>query len=114
MATACFRSSRTSPRRSASSVLRCQASSSYRLGTRANAALSYAENVKTQLAWRTRDLSPPVTAGTQPEGTGGAADFLGFITQELKPFIASRYAVDPEEQTLPFPGRAVRGVHDVQ
>ena len=70
------------------------------IGYRRDAALSYAENVKTQLAWRTRDLSPPVTAGTQPEGTGGAADFLGFITQELKPFIASRYAVDPEEQTL--------------
>ena len=70
------------------------------IGYPRDAALSYAENVKTQLAWRTRDLSPPVTAGTQPEGTGGAADFLGFITQELKPFIASRYAVNPEEQTL--------------
>jgi predicted alpha/beta superfamily hydrolase len=70
------------------------------IGYPGDPAMSYAENVKTQLAWRQRDLSPPVTAGTQPEGTGGAADFLSFITQELKPFIASRYAVDPEEQTL--------------
>jgi uncharacterized protein len=70
------------------------------IGYPGDAAMSYGENVKTQLAWRTRDLSPPVTAGAQPEGTGGAADFLGFITQELQPFIASLHAVNPEEQTL--------------
>jgi len=70
------------------------------IGYPRDATLSYAENVKTQLAWRTRDLSPPVIAGTQPEGTGGAAEFLAFITQDLQPFIASRFAVNPEEQTL--------------
>lgn len=70
------------------------------IGYPRHAALSYGENVKMQLAWRTRDLSPPVTTGTQPAGTGGAADFLAFITQELQPFIASLHAVNPEEQTL--------------
>jgi predicted alpha/beta superfamily hydrolase len=32
--------------------------------------------------------------------TGGAAAFLAFIEEELKPFIASRYAVKADDQTL--------------
>jgi predicted alpha/beta superfamily hydrolase len=32
--------------------------------------------------------------------TGGAAAFLAFIEEELKPFIASRYAVKEDDQTL--------------
>jgi predicted alpha/beta superfamily hydrolase len=59
------------------------------IGYTADPALSKSDNLKNQLALRERDLAPP-----------GAAGFLAFITMELKPFIAARYAVDPAEQTL--------------
>jgi predicted alpha/beta superfamily hydrolase len=59
------------------------------IGYASDPALSRAANLQNQLSWRTRDLAPP-----------GAADFLAFITADLKPFIAARYPVDPGEQTL--------------
>ena len=64
------------------------------------------------LALRVRDLTPthsqafvdraaaqgnPLPEGIRP---GGADVFLRFIDDELKPFIAARYEVDPEDQTL--------------
>lgn len=50
---------------------------------------------------RTRDLTPTVDPTfvkffpEQPE-TGGAANFLAFITEELKPWVAERLGVDPD------------------
>jgi len=71
------------------------------IGYPADPALSRAANIKNQLTWRSRDLSPPLTSGKPPaNGTGGAVDFLAFIEQDLKPFVASRYPVDPGDQTL--------------
>jgi hypothetical protein len=65
-------------------------------------------------AWRTRDFTPSVDADSQARTRaalreagflaevdyGGAAAFLTFITDELKPFIIDRFAADPEDQTL--------------
>lgn len=47
------------------------------------------------------DLTPSVSA-TPPSGsaTGEAEDFLAFLEQALKPEVARRVAVDPENQTL--------------
>ena len=71
------------------------------IGYPADPALSRGANIKNQLSWRTRDLSPRWTSGKPPaSGTGGAADFLAFIEQDLKPFVASRYPVNPADQTL--------------
>jgi uncharacterized protein len=73
------------------------------IGYAADTATSYAENISKRTAWRTRDYLPPVTSGRIPGGmetAGGAAMFLAFIEKELKPFLAARYAVDAEEQTL--------------
>lgn len=70
------------------------------------------ENPLEVMALRTRDLTPtpfqafvdrasaegsPLPEGIRP---GGADAFLTFIDQELKPFIAARYNVDAEDQTL--------------
>jgi predicted alpha/beta superfamily hydrolase len=64
-------------------------------------SVSRAAALKERLAWRTRDLSPPATvAGSAPPGSGGAADFLSFIDDDLRPFIAARYPVNPDDQTL--------------
>jgi len=63
---------------------------------------------------RTRDLSPSVDKNylarfraapapwTLPPDIepGGAEVFLNFIEHELKPFIAARYSVNPQDQTL--------------
>jgi predicted alpha/beta superfamily hydrolase len=63
---------------------------------------------------RVRDLSPNIDAnylqtarnhegpGRLPPGItpGGAADLLAFIDKELKPFIASRFPVKADDQTL--------------
>lgn len=71
------------------------------IGSPADPALSRADNIQAQLALRTRDLSPSTTlTKTVPPGSGGAADFLAFITDDLKPFIGARYAVDQTDQTL--------------
>jgi predicted alpha/beta superfamily hydrolase len=55
---------------------------------------------------RLRDLTPcsdtlyESQAGGAPAPCGGATAFLGFIEEELKPFIQSRFPVDPHDQTL--------------
>lgn len=59
---------------------------------------------------RTRDLTPPTPIeairpqpGLPPpaaENFGGAAEFLRFLTEELRPAIAAEWAVDPANQTL--------------
>ena len=70
------------------------------IGYPSDPAVSRADNIRAP-ARRTRDLSPPTTiATTAPPGSGGAADFLAFINDDLKPFIAARYSVDREDQTL--------------
>ena len=71
------------------------------IGYPSDPAVSRADNIRDHLSRRTRDLSPPTTlATTAPPGSGGAADFLAFINDDLKPFIAARYSVDREDQTL--------------
>jgi hypothetical protein len=59
---------------------------------------------------RCRDLTPPtplenirITPGQPPatsENYGGSPQFLRFLTEELRPLIASRWSVDPKSQTL--------------
>lgn len=64
---------------------------------------------------RTRDLSPSVdhdyldqiiagTPGADPRAdikrAAGAEDFLDFLIQDLRPFIADRYPTNPSDQTL--------------
>jgi uncharacterized protein len=58
------------------------------IGYPTDLAPSRADNVKQNLARRTRDLSPP------------AADFLAFLKDDLEPLIAARYPVDRRDQTL--------------
>ena len=59
------------------------------IGYPADPAMKLADDITRKQALRTRDLSP-----------AGAANFLAFIEDDLKPFIAGRFAVDPGEQTL--------------
>src|SRR5688572_28926770 len=68
------------------------------IGYPVDPAATRTQSLQNRLAWRTRDLTPAVPG--QPGDVPGAAQFLMFIEQDLKPFIASRYAVDPSEQTL--------------
>ena len=76
------------------------------IGYTSDPALTRAQNITNSVAWRNRDLTPPLSPGRRaPQGmdmspVGGAPDFLAFINQDLKPFVASRYAVNPEDQTL--------------
>lgn len=67
------------------------------------------DNPEDQARWadlRLRDLTPcrdalyETQAQGQPALCGGAADFLKFLEEELKPFVASRFPVDPEDATL--------------
>ena len=65
-------------------------------------------------AWRTRDFSPSLDRFSAPHTRaalaeagyeaevryGGAAAFLAFLTEELRPFIAACYATNPSDQTL--------------
>ncbi len=62
---------------------------------------------------RTRDLTPtsdPTFTAIFPERTsmGGAAGFLGFIREELKPWVESRHRVDPESAA--FFGHSLGGL----
>ena len=43
---------------------------------------------------------PPFYEGTSEVRTGGAGDFLAFIEDELKPWVASRTRIDEKRQTL--------------
>lgn len=45
-------------------------------------------------------LVAELTGGQRRVTTGGAAAFLQFIREELKPFIAARYAVDPADTAI--------------
>lgn len=49
---------------------------------------------------RYKDFTPPLTSGTAPEGTGGGAQFLAYLTQSLPPELASRYPLDLERPAL--------------
>ena len=49
---------------------------------------------------RYKDFTPPLTTGTAPEGTGGGAQFLAYLTQALPPELASRYPLDLEQPAL--------------
>lgn len=66
-------------------------------------------------ALRTRDLTPSLDEGflarileaqeggrfpVEVRPAGGADDFLGFLIDQVRPFIAERYHVDPHDQTL--------------
>ncbi len=55
------------------------------------------------LSLRMRELTPTATVtetgGEEPSG-GGAAAFLDFIEEEVKPFIEATYPVDPSDSTL--------------
>src|SRR5215510_1206116 len=74
------------------------------IGYVADPALTPAQNIANSLSWRNRDLAPALSPGHQAprgmENAGGAADFLAFINQDLKPFVASHYPVDSQDQTL--------------
>jgi len=71
------------------------------IGYPADPALSRADQIKDGQARRTLDLSPPTTLGkTTPPGSGGAADFLAFLNDDLKTFLDERYAIDRGDQTL--------------
>src|SRR5215510_5065199 len=67
------------------------------IGYVSDPALTPAQNIANSLSWRNRDLAPALSTGRQPPpgmaGAGGAADFLAFINQDLKPFMASRYPI---------------------
>lgn len=62
------------------------------------------------IALRTRDTTPTEDeetlqaflqgTGLEPHGTGGAANFLRFIREELMPFVDANYRSNPDEQTL--------------
>ncbi|GGF09707.1 alpha/beta hydrolase [Hymenobacter cavernae] len=47
---------------------------------------------------RNRDFTP--TAMADRPGSGGAPAFLGFIEQELMPFVEKKYKADPAQRTL--------------
>jgi predicted alpha/beta superfamily hydrolase len=71
------------------------------IGYTTDPALNRADNIKAQLSRRTRDLSPATTlAKAPPPGSGGAADFLAFINDDLKPFLGARHPIDLNDQTL--------------
>lgn len=57
---------------------------------------------------RYRDLTPPTPAeglpkrltALGPEYYGGASEFLGFLTEELRPAIAAKHTIDPAREAL--------------
>jgi uncharacterized protein len=49
---------------------------------------------------RTRDLTPVPTSAGEGRGGGGAAAFLDFIDEELKPFLSERYGTGSAEFAL--------------
>ena len=65
----------------------------------AGRSLDFSPSVDTHSLERTRAAFAAL-GDTTPVEHGGADAFLAFIEQDLKPFIASRYAVDPADQTL--------------
>lgn len=71
-----------------------------------------ANTFKATMATRTRDLTPSISnwyetvyRASTPDapvslGEGEAANFLRFIREQLAPFIATNYRIDPEDTTL--------------
>jgi predicted alpha/beta superfamily hydrolase len=74
------------------------------IGYPADPQLSRQKNIENRLAWRSRDFMPKIGPGGKAPVNmgeiGGADDFLAFINDDLKPFIAARYAVNQKDQTL--------------
>lgn len=61
--------------------------------------IGYAGSDDYHLAARSRDYT--LAAGQHdPAAEGGADRFLDFIEQELKPLVASQFAIDPQQQAL--------------
>ncbi|HEY3888857.1 MAG TPA: alpha/beta hydrolase-fold protein [Caulobacteraceae bacterium] len=67
------------------------------------------ETLEDRARWgmlRVRDFTPCTDALFEAQyagggaACGGAAAFLDFIESEVKPFVASRFPIDPEDQTL--------------
>jgi len=54
------------------------------------------DDYDTYKALRTRDFVPPASPG----GTGGAAAFLRFLREELKPLIDAKYHTQADDATL--------------
>jgi hypothetical protein len=78
------------------------------------------ENLKDTTGFRTRDLTPTETDwyetrlvsfipdAPKDAGSGGAANFLRFIREELMPFVNSAYRVKPEDNA--FMGYSLGGL----
>jgi predicted alpha/beta superfamily hydrolase len=72
--------------------------------------VGYATDSPLDVAARARDLTPPTPMSAidvepgmplpLPENYGGAEDFRRFLTEELRPRLASEHPVSPENQTL--------------
>jgi predicted alpha/beta superfamily hydrolase len=76
--------------------------------------IGYAANSMMETAAvRTRDYTPTVNddwynqvvanafpGAPEYVGSGGAADFIRFIREELMPFMCSNYRIEPEDQTI--------------
>lgn len=60
--------------------------------------IAYEEDTRSYLTKRERDLLPSGIDGRP--GSGKAAAFLGFMREELFPFVESRYSVDPGDRTV--------------
>lgn len=62
--------------------------------------IGYPDATDFDVAARARDYTPGSGEVDASAKEGGAARFLDFIEQELKPMIAAKYAVDPKRQAL--------------
>lgn len=63
--------------------------------------IGYPGDVDYDVPARQRDYTPaPPAPEPRPSDAGGAAPFLDFIEQELKPLIAARHPVNPRRQAL--------------
>ncbi|MEM9676108.1 MAG: alpha/beta hydrolase-fold protein [Bacteroidota bacterium] len=68
--------------------------------------IAYDTDYSTFYKLRSRDLTPiedkelTFESNKKPDPTGGAGDFSKFLSQELFPFIAETYRINPEERAL--------------
>ncbi|WP_349278802.1 alpha/beta hydrolase [Polaromonas hydrogenivorans] len=66
-------------------------------------AIGYASGEAIDVNARALDYTPPTTAKTGDAFSsqhGGAAPFLRFLTQELRPLLARHFAMNPQQHTL--------------